>query len=147
MKVILLRDVARIGRKGQVVEVPDGYALNQLIPKKSAEAATAVNLKRVASLNASTAQHDTQSAGQFAAVLKSLEEQPLLIPVLQVNEQNHLFKAIGVADIIAAATGRSLVLLPVQVIITAPIKSLGQHAVIFKHGAVEKTLQIEIVKK
>lgn len=147
MKVILLRDVARIGRKGQVVEVPDGYALNQLIPKKSAEAATAVNLKRVASLSASAAQHDTLAADQFAALLTSLQEQPLTITVAQANEQNHLFKAIGVADIIAAATGRSLVLSPVQVIITAPIKSLGLHDVIFKHGAVEKTLQIEIVKK
>ena len=40
MKVILLRDVAKLGRRFAVVEVPDGFALNQLIPKGMAEAAS-----------------------------------------------------------------------------------------------------------
>ena len=47
MKVILLRDVAKIGRRFEIVEVPDGYALNKLIPKKDAEAATPANVKRI----------------------------------------------------------------------------------------------------
>ena len=46
MKVILLRDVARLGRKGTVADVPTGYAMNQLIPSKSAAPATPENLKK-----------------------------------------------------------------------------------------------------
>ena len=48
MKVILLQDVAKIGKRSDLVEVPDGYAMNQLIPKRMAETATAQNKKRIA---------------------------------------------------------------------------------------------------
>ena len=47
MKVILLQDVAKIGKRFETVDVPDGYALNMLIPKRMAEPATPENLKRV----------------------------------------------------------------------------------------------------
>ena len=47
MKVILLDDVAKLGRRGEVRDVADGYARNFLIPKKLALSATAGNLKNL----------------------------------------------------------------------------------------------------
>ena len=47
MKVILLKDVAKIGRRFEIKEVPDGYALNKLIPKNMAQFATPENIKRI----------------------------------------------------------------------------------------------------
>ncbi len=55
MKVILLQDVAKIGRRYSIVEVNDGYALNQLMPKKLAEPATPANVARVEKMRSSTA--------------------------------------------------------------------------------------------
>ena len=49
MKVILLKDVAKIGRRHEVAEVPDGYALNMLIPKGLAKAGTPENIKKLTS--------------------------------------------------------------------------------------------------
>ncbi len=46
MRVILLRDIARLGRKGEIKDVPDGHAFNFLIPGKHAVPATAENTKR-----------------------------------------------------------------------------------------------------
>ncbi len=50
MKVILLRDVAKIGKRYEVANVPDGFALNKLIPQGDAQAATPDNVKRVANM-------------------------------------------------------------------------------------------------
>lgn len=47
MKVVMLMDVKKVGQRGAVIEVADGYAMNVLIPKKQAAAATPENLKRV----------------------------------------------------------------------------------------------------
>lgn len=146
MKVILLRDVAKIGRKGQVVQVPDGYALNQLIPKKMAEAATEVNLKKIASLNASTSLHDQQLSDQFAAAVAAFAKGPLMITAGQVNDQGHLFKAIHEADIVAAAKQVGVTVLPAQILIMSPIKSLGTHEILLKKGSAEHRCVVEIVK-
>lgn len=146
MKVILLRDVARIGRRGQIVEVPDGYAQNQLIPKKLAETATAVNLKKATALSASKVQHDVSEQEQFMAAVAKLSAEPLVLTAAQVNEQGHLFQAIHEREIIAAAKAKEAVLQPGQVLIALPIKSLGEHEITLKRGATSKTVLINVTK-
>jgi large subunit ribosomal protein L9 len=146
MKVILLRDVAKIGRRHQVVDVPDGYALNQLIPKKWAEAATPANLKKISAQNDANSLHQKLEADQFLAAVESIEARPLQIEAGQVNAQGHLFKAVHEADVVVAAKARNITLLPGQVQIVTPIKSIGTHEIILKHGTVRKTCFVDITK-
>jgi large subunit ribosomal protein L9 len=146
MKVILLRDVAKIGRRFEVVEVPDGYAQNQLIPKKLAETATPANLKKVTALKETASLHHKLEDDQFAAAVKAIEERPLALEAGQVNAQGHLFKAIHEADIVAAAKARGVVLLGGQIQIKSPIKSLGRHEIVLKHGSVSKVCFVDINK-
>ena len=146
MKVILLRDVAKIGRRSQIVDLPDGYALNQLIPKKWAEPATPANIKKIATAKATASLHDKLEDDQFKVALASLQSSPLQIVGGQANEQGHLFKAVHEADVIAAATKRKIVLLSGQVQITSPIKSLGAHEIILKRGGVSQTFVVEVIK-
>jgi large subunit ribosomal protein L9 len=146
MKVILLRDVAKIGRRHEVVEVPDGYALNQLIPKKWAETATPANLKKIEARNEVVSQHHKLEDDQFAKAVESLTLAVLTVTVPQVNEQGHLFKAIQVGDIVAAAHTRGVLLTSSQIQFKAPLKSLGTHEIELKHKGVKKAVMVEIIK-
>lgn len=146
MKVILLRDVAKIGRRSHIVEVPDGYALNQLIPKKWAEPATPANLKKISTQNAVTSLHDKLEGDQFKVAVDALQATPLHIDGGQSNAQGHLFKAVHGSDIIAAAKLKGIVILPAQLEIKTPIKSLGSHEIILKRGGETQKCVVEIIK-
>ncbi len=146
MKVILLRDVAKIGRRSEIVDLPDGYALNQLIPKKWAEPATPANMKKIATMKATASLNDKLGDDQFQAAVASLHTATLQIIGGQANEQGHLFKAVHEADVIAAAKAQAIIILPTQVEIKTPIKSLGSHEIILKRGSVSQSCLIEIIK-
>ncbi len=147
MKVILLRDVAKIGRKGQVVELPDGYAQNQLIPKKWAQPASAVNLKKVASLDAAAKSQSDAEQARFDAAVAALSSSQLLVPGGEANAQGHLFKAVHAEDIIAAALKIGVKIEKVWVGIESPIKALGQHTIVLKRGTQKIPCTIEVISK
>jgi large subunit ribosomal protein L9 len=128
MKVILLRDVAKIGRRYEVVEVPDGFALNKLIPKGDAQQATADNIKRVTNMREKDKSNKALELGDLKAIAQSLNETPLVI-AMQANAQGHLFKAVHAADVVAAAKGRGVTVHDAYVAISEPIKSLGEHTI------------------
>lgn len=146
MKVILMRDVAKIGRRNQIVEVPDGYAQNQLIPKKWALAATPQNLKRIEALHAGVAASKDAKEGSFMASVDTLKASELSISV-EANEQGHLFKAIHEKDIVEAAKAKGVQLEVAHISIPTQIKSVGTHTISLVHGSHSIPYTITIVKK
>jgi large subunit ribosomal protein L9 len=146
MKVILLRDVAKIGRRSEIVDLPDGYALNQLIPKKWAEPATQANMKKIATMKATASLHDKLEDDQFKVAVSALQASALQIEGGQANDQGHLFKAVHESDIITAAKGKGVVILSSQISIKTPIKSLGNHEIVLKRGTVTHTCVVEVIK-
>lgn len=145
MKVILLRDVAKIGRRHTVVEVPDGYALNQLIPKKWAEAATPANLKKLQQDQSVKASQSLNDEKRFEEVSKLLAESSLKVKGGAANEQGHLFRAVREEDVVAAAKAIGLLLDRSEVVIETPIKSLGAHTLVLKHGGKKISCTIEVI--
>jgi large subunit ribosomal protein L9 len=146
MKVILVRDVAKIGRRNQIVEVPDGYAQNQLIPKKWALPATPQNLKRVEALHAGVAASKDAKEGAFLAAVEKLKSSAVSISA-DANEQGHLFKAVHEKDIVEAAKVAGIQLDVTAIKIPAVIKSVGDHEVTLVHGSHVVPYTITIVKK
>lgn len=146
MKVILVRDVAKIGRRNQIVEVPDGYAQNQLIPKKWALPATPQNLKRIESLNAGAAASKDAKAEAFLEAVEALKKIQLNIAT-EANEQGHLFKAVHATDVVLAARAASVQLEASSVVIAEQIKSLGAHEIELIHLDHKIPYIINIVKK
>lgn len=146
MKVILLRDVAKIGKKFSVVEVPDGFAQNKLIPRRDAEPATPAGLRRILEKQKGT---DRTKEGE-AEVIVNLHESSVALPIkieLEANEQGHLFKSVHKNDIVAAAKVQGL-LVPEQFLkIADPIKTIGKHEVALSNGTVTKNIFIEVVAK
>lgn len=128
MKVILLRDVAKIGRRYEIVEVPDGFALNKLIPKGDAQQATADNIKRVTNMREKDKSNKAMELGDLKALAERLNQTPLLVK-MQANAQGHLFKAVHAPDVVAAAKERGVVVHDSYIVIHEPIKSLGEHTI------------------
>jgi large subunit ribosomal protein L9 len=146
MKVILLRDVARLGKRFSVIDTPDGYALNKLIPQGMAQPATPENLKRVQARSKEVAAHKAADETSLRESLRQLTEVRATITT-EANAQGHLFKAIKTADIAAAAQALGINLPETALLIDTPIKSVGDHQVSIKHGDVKGVITITVVAK
>ena len=146
MKVILLQDVAKIGRRSQVVEVPDGYALNQLIPKRMAEPASAANMRRVERQAASTEASLAADESRFTAATEALQTATVTVTV-DANDQGHTFKAVSAADIAEAATAAGVAIEDKMVDIKTPIKEVGEHTVNLVLGTQSSEFTVTVVQK
>lgn len=146
MKVILLQDVAKIGKRSQIVEVPDGYARNQLIPKMMAEPATKANQKRVEKLQSVASATAETSQERFSGAIGLLREKMVRVKA-EVNEQGYTFKAVSTSEIAEAAKEAGVDIDSDMISTPEPIKSLGEHEIelIGDKGAAKFT--IEITKK
>ncbi len=146
MKVILIKDVARLGRKSQVKEVPDGHALNFLIPRKFAIIATPESMKR---LNEEVHQHDVHKEGileSFKASCAVLKEKTIQYPA-QANDKGSLFKGINVDDIANHLASLGIIMPKQNIILKHPIKGLGIHEIPLEYSGVEGVCRLEVVKK
>jgi len=139
MKVILLRDVAKIGRRYEVVEVPDGFALNKLIPQKLAETATPAGLKKIEQLKQKTAAEKGEKLKELEIIKEKLTNKKITIKA-ETNEKGHLFKAVSVKEIIESVKDLEISLSEENLVIKEPIKALGDHKIFLK--AVDKEIEI-----
>ncbi len=144
MKVILLRDVAKLGLRHSIVEVPDGYAQNKLIPQGLAKPATAQNIKAVKQV-ASQNEADVQAKEvNLATMLEKLATETVIISA-KANEQGHLFQAVKVDDIVKALGAKGFTVEPDTLNLAEPIKSLGITSVAAAYGQKKGELKIEVV--
>ena len=128
MKVILLKDVAKIGRRADVVNVPDGYALNKLIPQNMAQPATPANIKRIAKQKAVNQSNNDEILAKITGFVEEIKESPLEIK-MEANDLGHLFKSVNGKDIQTAASERNMDIPEQFVNLTSPIKEVGEHEV------------------
>jgi large subunit ribosomal protein L9 len=124
MKVILLKDVASIGQRGEVREVKDGYARNFLLPRGLAAPATATNLHTLAHTQEVAKQRETRAA-QEAAGLKTRLESLVVEVRARAGDEGRLFGSITAQDIADAITGKGVPITKKQIEITEPIKMAG----------------------
>ena len=125
MKVILIKDVKGMGRAHDTVEAKDGYALNYLIPKKLAIAATESAVKEAGERKKVVASRSEVAAKLMAQNLATLAEKTITIRV-KANEKGHLYDAVGESEMLAALKAEERVELPEgSVRLEKPIKELG----------------------
>ena len=115
MKVLLLQNVAKIGRTGEVKEVSEGYAQNFLFPKKLAELATP---SRIALLEKAREYEESEKhlrAELLAREIKKLADKTITL-TRKVNSSGSLFAGVTAEDIKAAIRNSEGILLPVEMI-------------------------------
>lgn len=79
MKVVLLENVKKLGRVGEVVNVSDGYARNLLFPKKLAQIATPDVLKRVEKIKANKIAGEKEEINKFTALAREIKDKKIVI--------------------------------------------------------------------
>ena len=125
MKVILIEDVKKLGKKGAVVDVRDGYARNMLLPKKLGVEATSKNLndlKLQMAHQQKLAQNSREAAQAFA---KNLENKEVVL-TLKVGEGGKTFGSVSAKEISEAAQKQlGMTLDKKKLQLESPIKALG----------------------
>ena len=147
MKVILLEDVKALGKKGQIVNVSDGYARNMILPKKLGLEATPKNLNdlKLQKANAEkVAQENLEAAQAFAKDLETKE----IILTLKVGEGGRTFGSVSSKEISEAAkTQLGLDIDKKKMVLPEPIKSIGSFEVPIKlHKEVTARLSVKVVE-
>ncbi len=146
MKVILLEDVAKVGKKGEVVEVKSGYAHNFLFKNNVALEATKGNLKKLADKQAQEAEERAYEKAQAESVAKELESLKVVIKAKE-GANGKLFGTITnkeVADHIKNT--HNIDLDKRKIILDEKIKELGTYQATVKlHPEVKMTLRIQVV--
>lgn len=143
MKVILLQDVAKIGRRFEVVDVPNGYALNKLVPQGLAEPATPGNVKRLEAQKANAESMRTDSAERFAQALELIGDNKIVVSAA-ANAQGHFFEALKPASIVGAIAGSGAVVTEDQIHIESPIKEAGEYTIKLSEGDQQKEIIITV---
>jgi large subunit ribosomal protein L9 len=144
MKIILLQDIAKVGKKYDTKTVSDGYALNLLIPKGFAVVANPAAVKKVDKLKAEDTVHKKIQEDLLLMNLKAIDGATLEISE-KANEKGHLFAGVHKNEIIAAMNAQKHInLLPDFIILEKPIKEAGEHTVEIKIKDKKATLKLSI---
>ena len=143
MKVILLKDVAKIGRKNQIVNVPDGYGQNQLIPKGLAKPATPENLKAAENLIANAEALKQKNEERFFKAKTALSGKVITISGLK-SDNGHLFAAVKPELIKEAMVAEGVEVDAAMIKLSGPIKTTGEHTVVLAEGQHEAEVIINI---
>ena len=134
MKVILLQDVKGKGKKGQMLEVSDGYARNYMLPRKIAIEATAdaVNTKKMN--DKAAAEKEAKARAEALETSRKLREMTLIVKA-KGGGAGRLFGSVTnqeIADALKASSGISLD--KRKIVIADPIKNVGTYTVTCKLG-------------
>lgn len=146
MKVVLLTDVQKLGRKYDVKDVSDGHALNFLIPRGLAQVATDSLVKRIEADKAKDTEKRKKEEAIITEKLSALEKSPIVISG-KANDKGHLFAGINKAELapeISRAIGYDIA--PEFIKIEKPIKEVGEHTIEVKVGEKSIKCKIEIKK-
>ena len=134
MKVILLTDVKGKGKKGQMIEVSDGYARNFMLPKKLAIEATADAINTMRMNDKATQERIAKEKAEALALSKQLREMTLVVTA-KGGGAGRLFGSVTNQEIADALEKKSGIKLDKRkIVISNPIKAVGTYTVNCKLG-------------
>lgn len=147
MKVILQEDVKKVGTKGDVVEVADGYGRNYLLPRKLAVEANVANLNSAKVKAENKARKARQEADEAKLLGAQLEKISVKIPV-RLGKDGKLFGSVGGSDVAKALKeNHSLNVDKRKIAIQGDVTGTGVYdAVIKLHPEVTTKIKVEVVE-
>lgn len=155
MKVLLIKDVYKLGRAGDVKKVADGYGRNFLLPQGMAVLATPNALKQAEKIKAEAIKQRAALNQEMSAIAQVLSGLTLGFPA-KAGETGKLYGSITAEDIATAIKARTNVEIKRQQIDMQPIRTLGEHpihirltmdlipeltVVVYREGEADPTLQ------
>lgn len=145
MKVVLRSNVEGFGRRGDIVDVSDGYGRNYLIPKGLAMRATAGSEREAEAMRRVEAQRDAKNIEAAQALASKIGALPLTIAARTADE-GRLFGSVGVSEILGACSAAGVELDRSSIQLDEPIKEIGDHSVtVSLHPEVQVALAVSVV--
>ncbi len=147
MQIILQEDVEKLGARGDVVSVAEGYARNFLLPRKLALEASAGNLKRLEKIRTTLAKRtatEREGAEKQAELLKDVT----LSFSRKAGESDQLFGSVTAGDIVEALAAQGFGIDKRRIELAEPIKVVGQYEITAKlvHG-VTATFKVNVSRE
>lgn len=147
MKIILKKDIATLGKTGEIVDVKPGYARNYLIPKGFAVSATGSNLK-IYEQERKTRERRMEEEKQKAQVLADKLNTVSVTATVQVGEEDKVFGAITNQNIAELLNEKGFEIDRKKIVLEEPLKDLGVYNVPIKlYQDVEATIKVWIVRE
>ena len=146
MKLILKQEVAGLGGPGDLVDVADGFGRNFLLPQGKAMLATKGAEKQIAAIRRAREVRDVRDLGSAKELAAQLGALPVTLTA-RAGEGGRLFGSVTTTDVVDAVSKAGGPKLDKRrIVIAAPIKALGTHAVTVKvHPEVDATVSLEVV--
>jgi large subunit ribosomal protein L9 len=147
MEVILREDVERLGRRGEVVKVAEGFGRNYLLPRGLALAVTEENKARIAKERKAWEARLSKEKAEFAGVAERIASLRFIAP-RKVGENDQLYGSVTSGDVAEFLETKGIVIDKRKVQLDEPIKRLGDHEVKIKlHPEVVATLKLLVSKE
>lgn len=146
MKVILQQDVKKVGNKGDVVEVSEGYGRNFLLPKKLAVEATAANLE-TAKQKANSAARKKQQAADEARLLAAQLEKVSVKVAVRTGDGGKLFGSVTGKDVTdALAKEHGIDIDRRKISLKSEVTGTGEYEAVIKvHPEIQSTIRVLVV--
>jgi large subunit ribosomal protein L9 len=146
MEVILLERVAKLGQMGEVVKVRDGFARNFLLKRGKALRATNENRAKFDGMKAELEARNLKAKGEAGKVAEKIEGQNVIV-LRQASETGQLFGSVSVRDVVVAFEAQGIAISRNQVMLDAPIKTIGKHTVLVAvHPEVEVQVTVTVAR-
>ena len=145
MKVILQQDVKKLGKKGDIVEVSEGYGRNFLLPRKAAVPATSQNLNVANAQAGSKARKEAMAADEAKLMAKQLEKVEVKIPV-RIGDGGKLFGSVPGQDVSHARKKQHIDIDKRKITIQGEVTGTGVYEAVIKvHPSVTSKIKVSVV--
>ena len=144
MEVILKEDVNKLGQRGDVVKVADGYGRNFLLPKKLAMEATAANKVVIEQMKQSAVRRSAKEKYEAELLVTQLNQVELVFE-RKVGENDHLFGSVTASEIAHALEGKGFTIDRRKLQLEEPLRQLGEfHVPIKLHREVTAHVKVTV---
>ncbi len=144
MEVILKEDVLKLGHRGDVVKVADGYGRNYLLPGKLAIEATAANKAVIEQMKSSAVRKSAKEKAQSEDLAKQMGDVELTFE-RKVGENDHLFGSVTSGDIAQQLEAKGYTIDRRKIALEEPLKQLGEfHVPVKLHREVTAHVKVTI---
>ena len=147
MEVILKEDIEKLGHRGDVVKVAEGYGRNFLLPRKLAIEATKANKTVIEQMKASAVRKSATEKAQAEELAKQFDAVAVEF-TRKVGEKDHLFGSVTSADISDALAAKGFTVDRRKIQLAEPLKSLGEYTIPIKlHREVTAHFKVTVNKE
>jgi len=146
MEVILLERVAKLGQMGEVVRVKDGFARNFLLPHGKALRATKDNRAKFETMKVQLETRNLELKGEAEKISTKLDGQSFIV-IRQASETGQLYGSVSPRDIVTIVETGGFAVSRGQIVLNAPIKTIGLHKVpVALHPEIEVSITINVAR-